>query len=370
MINIPDQTVSADTVGCTGQPALKEVFKDDFYIGAALSLDQISGKEPDAMALVAKQFNSITPENILKWEEVHPLPGQYNFEAADRYVAFGEKHKMHIIGHTLVWWHQTPDWVFQDAAGRPLNREALLERIEDHIFTLMGRYRGRIHGWDVVNEAIAADGSWRKSKWYDIIGEDYVLKAFEFARQSDPDAQLYYNEYDFEFRPKCEGVIRLIKSLQAKGVRVDGVGIQGHWFVDHPRMEEVEAYVQALARLGVKLMITEMDIGVLPYYPIDAKIVDLSSFDAETQKKYNPYPNGLPDTVQKELAKRYADFFSFFRKHGDKFSRVTFWAVHDGQSWRNYWPITGRADYPMLFDRRCKPKPALDAVVKVAQEKN
>ena len=366
-MNTPDQTVRADSVECAGQTTLKDVFKDDFYIGAALSLDQLSGKEPDAMALAAKHFNTITPENILKWEEVHPKPDQYNFEAPDRYVAFGERHKMHIIGHTLVWFHQTPDWVFQDSAGKPLSREALLERMKDHIFTVMGRYQGRIHGWDVVNEAIMADGSWRKSKWFDIIGDDYVLKAFEFARQADPDAQLYYNEYDYEFRPKCEGVIRLIKNLQAKGVRVDGVGIQGHWFVDHPRMDEIEAYVMALARLGVKLMITEMDIGVLPFYPIDSKIVDLSSFDAETQKKYNPYPNGLSEAVQKNLAKRYADFFSLFRRHRDKFSRVTFWAVHDGQSWRNYWPITGRADYPMLFDRRCQPKPAFNAVVKAAQ---
>ena len=366
MINTPDQTVPAGGAEYSGQVALKDVFEDDFYIGAALSVDQISGKEPEALALAAKHFNTITPENVLKWEEVHPEPGRYNFEAPDRYVAFGEEHRMHIIGHTLVWFHQTPDWVFQDSSGKVLSCEALLERMKDHIFTVMGRYRGRIHGWDVVNEAIMADGSWRKSKWFDIIGEDYVLKAFEFARQADPDAQLYYNEYDYEFRPKCEGVIRLIQNLQAKGVRVDGVGIQGHWFVDHPRMDEVEAYVLALTRSGVKLMITEMDIGVLPFYPIDAKIVDLSSFDAETQKKYNPYPNGLPDAVEEKLAKRYADFFSFFRKHRDKFGRVTFWAVHDGQSWRNYWPITGRADYPMLFDRRCQPKPAFHAVVRTA----
>ncbi len=367
MINTPDRSVAAGKAETADQPALKNAFKDDFYIGAALSLDQISGREPAAMALVEKHFNSITPENILKWEEVHPKPGQYNFEAADRYVAFGEKHKMHIIGHTLVWWHQTPDWVFQDASGNPLSREALLERMKEHIFTVMSHYRGRIHGWDVVNEAIMADGSWRKSKWYEILGEDHVAKAFEFARQADPHAELYYNDFDLEMRPKCEGVIRLVKGLQAKGVRVDGVGIQGHWFVDHPRMDEIENHFVALGQLGVKLMITELDIGVLPYYPLESKIVDLSSFDAETQRKYNPYPNGLPDAVQKDLAMRYADLFSLFREHRNRFSRVTFWAVHDGQSWRNYWPITGRADYPMLFGRRCQPKPALDAVVKVGQ---
>jgi len=370
MRNTPDQTVLKDRVETAGQFALKDVFKDDFYIGAALSLDQISGKEPDAMAVVAKHFNSITPENILKWEEVHPKPGIYNFEAADRYVAFGEKHKMQIIGHNLVWWHQTPDWVFQDASGKPVGREVLLERMKEHIFTVMGRYRGRIHGWDVVNEAINADGSWRKSRWYEILGEEHVARAFEFARQADPSAELYYNDFDLENHPKCEGVIRLIKGLQAKGVRVDGIGIQGHWFVEHPPMEEIESHFLALAQLGPKLLITELDLGVLPYYPLESKIVDISSFDPATQKKYNPYPNGLTDSAQNDLARRYAEMFSLFRKHRDKFGRITFWAVHDGQSWRNYWPITGRAEYPMLFDRRCQPKPALDAVIKVAQGKN
>jgi endo-1,4-beta-xylanase len=345
---------------------LKDAFRDDFDLGAALSLDQISGREPEATDLVAEQFNSITPENILKWEEVHPEPGQYRFEAADRYVAFGEQHQMRVIGHTLVWWHQTPDWVFQDASGKALGREALLDRMREHIFSVMGRYRGRIHGWDVVNESIAADGSWRKSKWLELIGEDYAQKAFEFARQADPQAELYYNEYDLEFRPKRDGVIRLIQKLQAKGVRVDGVGIQGHWFLDRPPVEEIEAYILDLARLGVKLMITELDIGMLPFYPIDAPRVPLSGFDAAAQRRHNPYPDGLPDDMQERLARRYADLFSLFRRHRDTISRVTFWGVHDGQSWRNYWPISGRTDYPLLFDRRCRPKPAFDAVIKTA----
>ena len=359
-------TATANNAEYTDQFALKDVFKHDFYIGVALSLNQISGKEPDAIALVEKHFNSISPENILKWEEVHPEPNRYNFEAADRYVALGEKHKMHIIGHTLVWFHQTPDWVFQDESGKSLSREALLERMKDHIFTVMGRYKGRIHGWDVVNEAIMSDGQLRQNKWLEIIGEDYVLKAFEYARQVDPNAELYYNEYDFEHQSKCEGVIRLIKNLQSKGVRIDGVGIQGHWFLDYPRIEEIESYILALSDLDVKLMITELDVGVLPYYPIDSQLVDISSFDLETQQKYNPYPDKLPDSVQKKLADRYAELFSLFYKHRDKFSRVTFWAVHDGQSWRNYIPITGRIDYPMLFDRHYRPKPALNAVVKIA----
>jgi endo-1,4-beta-xylanase len=353
-----------------GQPALKDVFKDDFHVGVALSLDQITGNEPKAISIVERHFDSITPENILKWEEVHPEPNKYRFEVADRYVAFGEKHKMHIIGHTLVWFHQTPDWVFQDESGKPIGREALLERMRDHIFTVMGRYRGRIHAWDVVNEAIAQDGQLRKCKWLDIIGEDYIRKAFEFASQADPAAELYYNDYDLEKQSKCEGVIRLIRGLQEKGIRVDGVGTQGHWFLDSPSLDEIEASIVALSELGIKVMVTELDISVLPFYPLDSKVVDLSSLDRELQKKHNPYPNGLPTSVEKDLANRYAELFSLFRRHRDKLGRVTFWAVHDGQSWRSYIPIRGRTEYPMLFDRECKPKPAYDAVVRAAQTKS
>ena len=350
-----------------GQPALKDVFKDDFHVGVALSLDQITGNEPEALSVVERHFDSITPENILKWEEVHPEPDKYRFEAADRYVAFGEKHKMQIIGHTLVWFHQTPDWVFQDESGKPIGREALLERMRDHILTVMGRYRGRIHAWDVVNEAIAQDGQLRKCKWLDVIGEDYIRKAFEFARQADPAAELYYNDYDLEMQTKREGVVRLIRLLQEQGIRVDGVGTQGHWFLDFPSLDEIETSIVALSEPGVKVMVTELDVGVLPLYPLDSKVVELSSFDPKSQKEHNPYPNGLPDSVQRDLANRYAELFSLFRKHRDKLGRVTLWAVHDGQSWRNYIPIRGRTDYPMLFDRHCKPKLALDTVLKVTQ---
>jgi endo-1,4-beta-xylanase len=349
--------------------SLKDVFRDDFLIGAALSADQINGRDPDAMTLVQKHCNSITPENVLKWEEVHPERDRYNFDTPDRYVALGEANRMHIIGHTLVWHYQTPDWVFQDASGKTPSREALLDRMKDHIFTVMSRYRGRIHGWDVVNEAVMADGSFRKSGWFNVIGEEYVLKAFEFAREADPDAELYYNEYDYEYRPKLDAVIRLVRSLQAKGARVDGVGIQGHWFLDFPRIDELEAYVLALADLKVKLMITELDVGVVPFCHLDASVTDLASYDEETRKKLDPYPSGLTDAVLKIHAKRYADLFSLFRKHRDRFSRITFWGVHDSQSWRSYLPIRGRTEYPLLFDRQCRPKPALDAVLQTAQVK-
>jgi endo-1,4-beta-xylanase len=348
---------------------LKETFNKDFYIGAALSLEQILGKEPKTIELIEKHFNSITPENILKWEEVHPEPDRYNFEPVDRFVAFGEKNKMHMIGHTLVWHMQTPDWVFRDQAGNPLNREALLARMKDHIFTIVGRYKGRIHGWDVVNEAVAQDGQLRNSKWLEIIGEDYIVKAFEYAHQADPDAGLYYNEYDYEIKPKCEGVIRLIKNLKSNGVHLDGAGIQGHWFIEWPDIGDIENYIIALSKLDVNLMITELDVSALPFYAVDSQVVDITSFNPELQKKHNPYPDILPESAQANLANRYAELFSLFLKYRSQISRVTLWAVHDAQSWRNYIPIRGRTDHPMLFDRNCRPKPALYEIIKVAQSR-
>ncbi len=343
--------------------SFKEVFKDDFLIGAALNEDQVTGRDRRAVDLVEEHFNSITPENLLKWEVVHPRPGVYDFSPADRYVAFGEERKMHIVGHTLVWHVQTPEWVFKDESGKTLDRKSLLVRMRDHIHTVMGRYRGRIHGWDVVNEAIDADGGFRKSRWLEIIGEDYVLKAYEYAREADPDAELYYNDYNSEDPPKCQGIIRLVENLQSRGIRLAGIGVQGHFFLDYPSIGDLESSLVTLSKPGVKLMITELDVSALPFYPVDANAVDISSFNPEDQKKYNPYPDTLPDSAEKLMENRYVELFSLFHKHRESLSRVTFWAVHDGQSWRSYLPIRGRTDYPMLFDRQCRPKPAFNAVV-------
>ena len=346
-------------------PALKELFEDDFIIGVALNLNQISGNEPEAMALMEKHCNSISPEDVLKWGEVHPEPDEYHFEPADCFVALGEKHKMFVVGHALVWHQQTPDWVFLDASGRPVDRAELLERMRGHIASVAGRYKGRIHGWDVVNEAVDDDGRMRKSKWLEIVGEDYAQKAFEFAHAADPDAALYYNDYSLCAPVKRDGVIRLIRDLQSRGVRVDGIGIQGHWSLDYPeRLDDLEQSILAFSELGLDVMITELDVSVLPF-PDPQRGADVS-LHFEKKKEWDPYPEVLPDAVQEKLARRYSEFFRIFHKHRDKISRVTLWGVHDGQSWLNRWPIRGRTDYPLLFDRAYRAKPAFGAVVKTA----
>lgn len=346
------------------KPTLKDLFKEDFLIGVALNRDQIMGKEPKAIALVEKHFNSITPENDLKWEKVHPEPDVYNFEPVDRMIEFAEKNKILVVGHTLLWHNQTPNWVFEDNAGNPVDRETLLQRLRNHIFTVAGRYKGRIHGWDVANEAVEDDGKMRQSKWLKIIGEDYIQKIFKWTAEADPNAELYYNDYNMWHAGKRQRVIQLVRDLQAKGVRIDGIGMQGHWGLDYPPLDELEFSLQAYAELGVKIMITELDVNVLPM-PGNYTGAEITR-NIALQKQLNPYVDGLPDTMQANLADRYAAFFKIFRKFSDKITRVTFWGVHDGQSWHNYWPVPGRTAHSLLFDRSYRPKSAFYAVIKTA----
>ena len=348
------------------QPSLKAAFHDSFRIGAAVNAAQFTEADAPGAALIKKQFNSITPENVLKWERVHPKPGVYDFDLPDRYVAFGEKNHMRIIGHTLVWHNQTPPWVFENDKGNPADRETLVSRMRDHIHTVVGRYKGRIAGWDVVNEALDEDGTLRQSPWLKIIGEDYIAKAFEFAHEADPQAELYYNDYSIENEAKREGAIRLIRKLQAEGVPVAAIGIQGHDKMDWPSLDQEDAAITAFAKLGVKVNITELDIDVLPR-ATRAQGAEVT-LHAESQAALNPYAAGLPDAVQQALAKRYAGLFAVFLRHRDVITRITFWGVTDGDSWLNDWPVRGRTSYPLLFDRDAKPKPAFDAVLQLAKE--
>ena len=360
------------TTACAQQPAssptLKTAFKNDFLIGAALNPEQFCGSNAVEAAIVRTQFNSISPENVLKWEHIHPLPGQYDFALADRYVEFGETNKMFIIGHNLIWHSQTPDWVFRDDQGNYVDRDTLLARMRDHIFTVVGRYKGKIGGWDVVNEAINDNGTLRNSPWRKIIGDDYLAKAFEFAHEADPQAELYYNDYAVEKGPKRAGALALMQKLQAQGVKITGVGVQGHYGLDRPSRKDLDETISTFEKLGLKVMITELDVNVLPSPG--------RALNAEVSERYrlsvgsNPYTNGLPDSVQKKLAERYADLFSVFLKHRASVSRVTFWGVTDGGSWLNDWPVRGRTSYPLLFDRERKPKPAFDAVLKTAQSRS
>jgi endo-1,4-beta-xylanase len=350
-------------------PILKDAYKNYFLVGAALNDDVLNGKDPNAAAIVEKQFSAITAENVMKWQKIHPEPDKYDFEPADRFVKFGVKNKKFIVGHTLVWHAQTPMWVFKGEEDRQLTRDELLSRMKEHIMTVVGRYKGKVNGWDVVNEALQDNGNMRGSPWRNIIGDDFIAKAFEYAHEADPNAELYYNDYSLDNPAKRDGCVRLVKELKSKGVRIDAVGLQGQaWRLDsaNPSRKNLQAFIDAISALGVKVMITEMCIDVLPsasfYRGADV------NYRVEGRKDINPFVTGLPEEVQQRLAKRYADLFTLFRQNSDKITRVTLWGVYDKTSWLNYWPVRGRTSYPLLFDRQYQPKPAFFAVVKAAEK--
>jgi endo-1,4-beta-xylanase len=298
----------------------------------------------------------------MKWMHIHPKQDEYYFEHADALVALGTANDMFIVGHTLIWHSQLAPWVFKPAEGEgTIDSLELASRMKAHIHTIVGRYKGKIKGWDVVNEALAEDGSLRPSPFLKVGGPAFMAKAFQYAYEADPNAELYYNDYNLINPDKRDGAIRIIKNLKNRGIKIDGVGIQAHWSLTEPSIEEIETAIEMYAETGVQVMFTEMDISVLPS-PWNMPTADVSTRFKNTPAM-NPYPDGLPDSVQQQLADRYAEIFKLFDKHANQIRRVTFWGLHDGVSWKNNFPIRGRTDYTLLFDRNLNPKEAFTAVI-------
>jgi endo-1,4-beta-xylanase len=386
---------SADT------PALKDAFKDHFCVGAAINRTIATGTAVRAdnvnrtleavnkdIALVKEQFNQIAPENDLKWALIHPREGAdgYNFAPADAYVNFGLSNGMYIVGHTLVWHSQTPRWVFQGTnmppgvtnapspapaattdtnapggggfgrggfTGPCASREELLQRMRDHIHTVVGRYKGKIKAWDVVNEAIADGGTniLRNSPWLEIIGPDFIAKAFQYSHEADPDAILRYNDYGLESPAKRRKLVALIKSLQEQHVPVMAIGSQTHVNVSSPSFEAEDQALTEMETLGLPIHITELDVNGAQGGQRSSS-ADISNNAATTQ-------GGLVDDANRKLADAYAGLFRAFVKHDKSVKLVTFWGVNDRVSWR----AQGR---PLLFDGNDQPKPAFDAVIRAA----
>lgn len=349
--------------GCAGGqkpsadlPVLKDVFKDDFLIGTALSAGQTEGKDPQADSLVRKQFNVLTAENSMKSMFLQPEWGKFDFATADKLVEYARKNNMQVIGHTLIWHSQLPDYM-QGMTGK----DSVETFFRDHIRTVASHYDRKIRGWDVVNEALNEDGTLRSTVFQRLLGDDYVTEAFRLAQQAAPNTELYYNDYNIEQPAKRAGAIRLIRQIREAGARIDGVGIQGHWHAGKVPLKDIEDSILEFAALGIKVMITELDLEVLPRDFSGAEISRKMKDPADPS--LNPYTGGLPESVQQQLAADYEALFRLLLKHKDKIARVTFWGVNDGQSWLNDWPLPGRTNYPLLFDRNYQPKPAYYPVI-------
>jgi endo-1,4-beta-xylanase len=336
---------------------LREAFGDNLAIGCALGGSLPEALDESELALLLKHFSVVTPENCMKPEPIHPRPGAFDFEHSDRLVSFAERHQMAVVGHCLSWHQQSPDWFY---AGK--SRAEALAQLHEHIAAVAGRYRGRLQGWDVVNEAIAdREDGLKATPALEAIGPDHVLRAFEFAEQADPDAELYYNDYNIEQPGKRDRTLRLLEQLKNGGARVDGVGIQGHWLLDQVPFDDLQIAIEAYRQLDLKVMITELDVDVVERPDCGA--------DVSVHRAYQPsediYREGCPAAVASRQAEQYARLFEIFSE-SKAVSRVTFWGLHDGRTWLNTWPGK-RTNHPLLFDRATKPKACCDAVLEVAR---
>ena len=317
--------------------SLSDVYKDFFTIGAAVN----GGSIKSHGELLKKHFGSITAENSMKFSETHPAEGKYTFEQADALADFAAKNSMKIRGHTLVWHHQTPDWVFE-YNGNEAPKDVLLGRMREHIKEVAGRYLGKVYCWDVVNEAVedSAGGYLRESKWLGIIGEGFIAEAFKCAHEADPSAKLFYNDYNACDPKKSGKIFRLAKSLKDSGVPIHGIGIQGHWNIYAPTEDEIKKALDLYASLGLELQVTEMDISLF------------------AQDDKTAFPSRPPEEMLERQAEYYGRTFELFREYKNVITGVTFWGVADDMTWLDYFPVPGRKNWPLLFDENHEEKQA------------
>ncbi len=338
---------------------LKDLFKDDFLVGTAIGSRTLMQPDTEMLELIAREFNQVTSENAMKWSSIHPKENEWKFEEPDKLMEFAEKNKMAVQGHVLVWHSQVPRDIFSGTDGTQASKEVLLKRMETHIHTVVNRYKGRIQSWDVVNESITPEDGFRKSKWLEICGPEFMERAFQYAHETDPQCQLIYNDYNEEDPKRRDFIVELVKEYKKKGVPIHGIGMQSHLNLDSPDLKLWEQAMEAYASVGMRISLTELEVDVLPYdWGRSAEI----STNAAYKESLNPYKDGLPKEIDDKLTKRYEDIFRILLKHRDKVDRVTFWGASDDQSWKNNFPMRGRTNYPLLFDRQHKPKNAYFAV--------
>jgi endo-1,4-beta-xylanase len=331
--------------------SLSEKYSEYFAIGAAIGQSHLSDYDT---VLLKKHFNSITAENDMKPQRTINKKGKYTFEAGDKLVAFAEKNNIKVRGHTLVWYNQTDDWFYRDKKGNFLAKEEMLDRLQEYISNVLNHYRGKVYAWDVVNEAI----SWEPDKlyredidWFRICGPEYIEKAFIFAREADPEVKLFYNDYNLIDSVKAKKVYEMAKDFQVRGIPIDGIGMQGHWTLEDVNTENLTRSIDLFGSLGLEVQITELDISIYPFY-------------------HNVPRDQLPEQVReftKELemdqAEKYREVFEVLRKKADVVTSVTFWGVADNKTWLSNHFVSGRTDYPLLFNTNYEPKKVFEMIM-------
>jgi endo-1,4-beta-xylanase len=325
------------------EQTLSKAYKSFFPIGAAIAPRHLRTHAD----LLLSQYNSITAENCMKFEPIHPEPNRYAFGDADALADFARGNGFKMRGHTLVWHNQTPNWVFENTDGSQVTRETLIERMREHIHTVVGRYRDAIYCWDVVNEAISDEGEeiLRRTRWREIIGDDYIQRAFQFAHEADPNATLFYNDYNEANPTKTRKIVSMLKELIEQGAPIHGMGMQAHYGPTKPTVDEIRAALETYAALGIQVQITEMDLSVYEW-------------DDEPNDLRKPTPE-----MMERQAIRYEQIFALLREFRSVVTGVTLWGLADDSTWLDNFPVRGRKNWPLLFDETHKPKEACRRVM-------
>lgn len=329
------------------ETGLKDAYKDYFSIGVAVNMRNIT--DPEQIAIIKKDFNSITAENDMKPQPTEPAYGQFNWENADKIADFCRNNGLKLRGHCLIWHAQIGKWMYQDEEGNLVSKEKLFQNMKHHITAIMERYKDVIYAWDVVNEAIS-DGGWqggprgmgqkpnpyRNSPLYQIAGDEFIKKAFIYAREADPDALLFYNDYNAADPQKRDRIYNMVKSMKEEGVPIDGIGMQGHYNIYGPSMEDVDAALTKYATIVKHIHITELDIR--------------ANEEMGGQLNFSRGTGNISPIVKTLQEDQYTRLFKVLRKHKDVVGNVTFWNLSDRDSW------VGARNYPLPYDENYKPK--------------
>ncbi len=366
IINPGDSVIAQDSGSVLTASSLKEAVGDRFKIGVGVSEQTLS--DPKSAELIQRHFQILTPENCMKPQSIHPAEDQWDFDATDRFVSFAKSRNLEVVGHCLVWAKddRTDEWMKRGRGDEVVSKEVLLQRIEKHVETVVGRYHETATMWDVVNEALSdgSEGYLRDSIYTQATGIEFVETAFRAARKKDPDALLIYNDYNCHFPEKRQKLIRLLTELKERGVPVNAYGMQGHFELGDRSLTQLRETFETLRKLDIKIVVSELDIDVVTrgrWWAENGKF-------REELKAYDPYKNGLPSDIEEQQIHQYAALFRIFCEYEDIIARVSFWNLHDGESWLNYFPWQ-RTNHPLLFDRELKTKPAYDKVIEVLRSK-
>ena len=337
--------------------------KEGVSYSGAVSLDQTAD-----YPLIAQHFGWVVPENCMKCEVIHPEEDRYDFTLADQLVEKALANGQQVIGHCLIWHAQCAPWFFVDKEGNQVTAEVLKQRMHDHIFTILDHFRGKVVGWDVVNEAFNDDGTLRQSKFYEILGEEFIPLAFQYAHEADSTVELYYNEYSMNKPAKLKGVLDFFRPLVAEGLPIQGIGMQGHLMLDteDDYISQYEHSIQQIAALGLKTQFTELDLSVLPN-PYNFGGANIAA-NFEYREELDPYRDSLPAEMQEKADAFWVDFYKMLIRNHEHVLRVNFWCFNDANSWRNDWPVKGRTEYATLFDRQSQPKPTVQKLIDLVKE--